>query len=101
MGIGGCTELAPTFTSEEVLGAKMDVIKAELAALLGNKPLKEGSMMWVAAIKIKIDEAFCLLKLREQYPELNEVFAEFEKMAKRADDDLFKYGVKMKHPEYV
>lgn len=101
MVIGGCEELAPTFTSAEQLEEKIGKIRQELKALLGNKPLKSGSLVWVASAKEKIDEAFCLLKIREQYPELQEVFAEFEQLAHDADDDLYKYGTKMKHPDYV
>jgi|GEM_PF-2011641 len=107
MVIEGCEEKASTFTSEEDLHGKIEIIQAELERMTKEKkPGKAGAQAWVNEADHKIDKAFNLLKLKGQYPEeeyprLKEVFAQLEAVAKKADEDRFRYGTNMRLPEFT
>lgn len=106
MAVGSCEEATATLTPTEVL----DQVQASLTklekAFRGQKPGKAGAQVWADAMDQEINKALCLLKIREQYPgreypQLKTIFAELDASIQRADEELFRYGTKIKLPHYV
>lgn len=89
------------FESPEALCDVIRKLIPELEKARGKKPNKEGALAWANAMEETVSRAFHLLKIRYQYPELEELFTTLAASADRADTELFKYGTNMDLPDYI
>jgi hypothetical protein len=102
MVVEGCKEKTLMFDSVEELRQSIEKSRVALKSALGEKkPNKTGAQAWATHVECTIEQAFELLKLQGQYPELKDVFVELKALAQRADDDLFRYGTNMELPDYI
>lgn len=90
------------FESAEELLQEIERLQGVLKSASGrNQPGKTQAQEWADGMDCNINRAFSLVKLQKRYPELKDVFAELDASARRADEDLFNYGIKMKLPKYI
>jgi hypothetical protein len=102
MAVQSREERTLMFNSPDELRDTIQGLLPELEkAYHGRKPNKAGAQAWADAMEETIERAFCLLEIEEQYPELEEFFAKLKASAKRADDELFRYGKNMDLPHYI
>ena len=99
MAAKSCEERTLMFSSVEQLRCTIQELLAALEkAWRGRKPDKEGAQDWANDMDETIERARCLLKIRKQYPELEESFVRLAASIDRADTALLKYGINMDLP---
>jgi hypothetical protein len=102
MVVEGCAEETLILDSVETLRQEIEGLRSGLKGLFGRTDSGRDKAEALAdRMDRTINWAIRLVRVRERYPELENVFTELDASVRRADDELFNFGKRMRLAKYV